>query len=308
MKNYIFLLSCLLILEWILPCSVKAEDSLCYYEEIADLPLEDVGGYLLGSLQINGHSVHVIVDTGSEGSLISQQGVNLLHLPMDPRRKTILYGSKGKKNLVHNVFIQNMRLGNYHFGSVSVPVGNLPEYPRVNPPIIGLLGGDILSNFDLEFDVKAKKLSLWDVESRSLLCKIPPFWQTHSNQLSIEQKGYRVFVKVQVDHFPLRALLDSGARSRIISLEKVKKMGIRPEVLATRPGGLASSIASKDVIYHWYQFHRFEIGGQVEYKPVLTVSPLYDDADMLIGSDWFAANKVWISYKREMLFFMKQKP
>lgn len=307
MNKYILLFICFLMMGWATSSFGRSEENLCYYEKVATIPLDNIGGYLVGTLHMNGQLVHVIIDTGSEGSLISQQGVDLLHLPTDPRLKTMLYGSKGEKNLVHNVFIQSMELGNHHFGPLSVPVGNLPEYPRIYPPIIGLVGGDILSNFDLEFDVKGKKLSFWMIRTGSILCHLPPFWQTKGHMMSFEQRGFRVFVAAQVDNFPLKALLDSGARSRIISLKKVQEMGIRPEILATRPGGLASSIASKDVMYHWYQFHRFDIGGQIEEKPTLTVSPLHDDADMLIGSDWFAANKVWISYQREKLFFIKQK-
>lgn len=286
--------------------SVKADQDLCSYRQVAQIPLRDVGGYILGTLQINGHMVSVIIDTGSEGSLISRRGAEQLHLPIDLAQQTILFGSKGQHKMTRNVFIKNIQLGNYDLEDLSIPIGNLPQYPRVSPPIIGLIGGDILSNFDLEFALHAKTLTLWEIHSHSMLCRVPPFWLKKGYSVPLDQKGYRVFTAVKVDQFPLTALIDTGARSRIISLEKVKEMGIQSSDLDSRPGGLASAIGSKDVIYHWYPFHRFEIGQEVELKPTLTVSFLQDEADMLIGSDWFASHKIWISYQRKTLYFMKE--
>ncbi|MUG77847.1 retroviral-like aspartic protease family protein [Commensalibacter melissae] len=287
--------------------SAKAERNLCSYEKIAQIPLRNIGGYIIGDFQINGQMVSLIIDTGSEGSLISLDGASRLHLPVDPGQKTIILGSKGGSKTVQNVFIRNMHIGTYNLGSLSIPVGNLPQFPRIKPAISGLIGGDILSNFDVEFSLKTGKLNLWEVNSHSLLCMVPPFWQEKGHITDLDKKGFRVFTKVRIDQFPLEALIDSGARSRIVALQKVKEMGIHEDELATRPGGLASSIGSKEVVYHWYQFKRFEIGGQVEIKPTLTVSPLHDEADMLIGSDWFALNKIWISYKREKLYFINNK-
>ncbi len=284
---------------------VLADSLLCSYEKIAQIPLRNVGGYIIGEIQINGYFVSVIIDTGSEGSLISRQGAEMLHLTIDPSQQTILMGSKGERKLVQNILVDNMRIGTYDFDNLSIPMGNLPEYPRIKPAIIGLIGGDILSNFDLEFSLQSQKLTLWNVTNHSILCMVPPFWRFKGNDTDLKQNGYRIFTQVKVDHFPLKALIDSGARSKIIAESTVKKMGIHPDMLATYPGGLASAIGSKDIIYHWYQFHSFEMGGLTEFKPILTVSPLYDDADMLIGSDWFAAYEIWISYKRGKLYFIR---
>lgn len=286
--------------------AVQQEQEKCSYEKITQISLEDNGGYLLGLIRINGQPVHVVIDTGSEGSLISPQGTKLLRLETDPFHHTLVYGSKGGQRLVRNVLVPEMTLGHVRFEDLSFPEGDLPAYPRLDPPVVGLIGGDILSQFDLEFDTQSQKLVLWHVENHSILCNLPPFWEKR-DEVPFQQTGYRILLDAQVDHHPVKALLDSGARSRILSLDKATEWGITPALLATRPGGIANGVGYRDTVYHWYRFHRFQLGNEVQENPVLTVSPLHDVADMLIGSDWFYAHKVWISYQREKLFFVPVK-
>lgn len=287
--------------------SAKAQQSSCSYEKVAQIPLLDEGGYLLGTVRINGNFVRMVIDTGSEGSLISSKGVEMLHLPIDPNRQTVVHGSRGGQSLVSNIFIQQINLGSLTIGPLSVPLGNLPGYPRVIPPVVGLIGGDILSHFDLEFDVQAQHLVLWSVRSQSMICQLPPFWGKGMQDVDIQKVGHRPFVGVKVNNYSIVALLDSGARSRILSLQKAIQIGISYERLSADPGGVASGIDMHDTIYHWHRFQSFQLGRYIEYLPVLTVSPLHDSTDMLIGSDWFASRHVWISYQRDKLFFKDNK-
>ncbi|MBV8400166.1 MAG: hypothetical protein JOZ17_15715, partial [Acetobacteraceae bacterium] len=48
--------------------------------------------------------------------------------------------------------------------------------------------------------------------------------------------------------------------------------------------------------YHWHRFASLQIGREVIRNPVLTVSPLQEEADLLLGSPFFATRRVWLSY------------
>ncbi|MDI2090184.1 aspartyl protease family protein [Commensalibacter oyaizuii] len=280
-----------------------AQNNSCSYQKVGQVSLQDVNGFLLATVQINGRPFNMVVDTGSEGSLISPQGARSLNLPLDPNRQTVVQGPRGGQDLVQNVWINHIKLGKLTIGPLSVPLGNLPAYPRLDIPVIGLIGGDILSHFDLEFDVPEKLLTFWDVQARSMLCKLPPFWGNAMQQVGLQMVGHRPFIQVHVDRYPLVALLDSGARSRIIAFHKVLQMGISYQTLTKDPGGIASGVDMRSTRYYWHHFKTFQLGNEIEHNPILTVSPLQDSMDMLIGSDWFATRKVWISYARHMLFF-----
>lgn len=285
---------------------VQAQTS-CDYKKLGQASLKDVGGFLLVTVSINGHPFNMVVDTGSEGSLIFPEEAKLLNLPIDPNRQTVVQGPRGGQELVKNVFIRQMKLGQLTIGPLSVPLGNLPTYPKLDIPVIGLIGGDILSHFDLDFNIKAGILSFWHIESYSMLCHVPPFWGDEMQSVALEMIGHRPFVTVKVDGKPLVALLDSGARSRIVSFETAIKIGVPYHVLTKDPGGIASGVDMRSSRYYWHKFKTFQLGQDIEHNPILTVSQLYDSMNMLIGSDWFASRHVWVSYSRQKLYFMNNK-
>lgn len=285
------------------PEKTHAEDT-CDYAKVGQVPLKDWGGFLIATVILNGRPFNMVVDTGSEGSLISPEGSAILNLPIDPNRQTVVQGPRGGQELVQNVLIQHMNLGQLTIGPLSVPLGNLPSYPRLDIPVIGLIGGDILSHFDVEFDIKAGQLSLWQVHSHSMLCHVPPFWGSAMQAVPLQMQGKRPFVDVKVDNKPLVALLDSGARSRIITFETAIKIGVPYHVLTQDPGGFASGVDMRSSRYYWHKFKTFQLGEDIERNPTLTVSPLSDTTNMLIGSDWFASRHVWVSYSRQKLFFI----
>lgn len=295
--------SLLMVIVCNVPVNAQAQNS-CDYEKVGQVPLKDIGGFLLVTVTLNGHPFNMVVDTGSEGSLISPEGAKILNLPIDPNRQTVVQGPRGGQELVKNVYIQQMGLGKLIIGPLSVPLGNLPSYPRLDIPVIGLIGGDILSHFDLDFNVKAGVLSFWNIQSYSLLCHVPPFWGDDMQTVSLKMLGHRPFVDVKVNNKPLLALLDSGARSRIVAFNTALKIGVPYHVLTQDPGGIASGVDMRSTRYYWHKFKSFQVGDDIERNPTLTVSPLNDSTNMLIGSDWFATRHVWVSYARQKLFFM----
>ncbi|MDI2113717.1 retroviral-like aspartic protease family protein [Commensalibacter nepenthis] len=299
----LYLLSLFILFLCAVPSHVQAQSS-CDYEKLGQVPLQDVGGFLLITVNINGHPFNMVVDTGSEGSLISPEGAKLLNLPIDPNRQTVVQGPRGGQELVKNVFIRQMKLGQLTVGPLSVPLGNLPTSPRLDIPVIGLIGGDILSHFDLDFNIKSGILSFWNIQSYSMLCHVPPFWGDQMQSVPLKMVGHRPFVVVKVDNNPLIALLDSGARSRIVKFETAIKIGVPYHILTQDPGGIASGVDMRSTRYYWHKFKTFQLGQDIEHNPILTVSPLQDSTNMLIGSDWFASRHVWVSYSRHRLFFM----
>lgn len=127
-------------------------------------------------------------------------------------------------------------------------------------------------------------------------------------------------------------MLDSGARSHVVSLAFLQKVrtqqtrtrpdgtrrsGLTMEDLERDPGGLSAGIDQHPRRYYWHRFGILHLGastpgtmdpettspGVTDWKaPTLTVAPLYDEADMLLGSNWFACNVLWVSYSQQRIF------
>ncbi|WP_246375918.1 pepsin/retropepsin-like aspartic protease family protein [Gluconacetobacter takamatsuzukensis] len=304
----------LAVLLGLLPAPGLAQDAApvpCAVTRVARVPLRDDGGYLSVPVSIAGRTARgaysLVVDTGAEGGLVSARVAQALGLAVDSGRSTVLYGTGGAGGMVPNVLIAALRLNTedgqgLDLGPLSTPVGELPGQPMITPPVAGLLGGDVLSRFDLEFDVAGGWLSLWRVQGEYDACRAAPAWRGAYGTVKLLREGHRVAVEVELDGRPLTALVDSGARSRILSIEAAKRAGVSEDRLAADPGGETSGVDGRPVLYHWHRFGSLRVGAEVEQAPVLTVSRLRDRVDMLLGADWFARHDVWISYATGRMF------
>lgn len=304
----------------LLPAPVLAQDGTlaqdgapvpCAVTRIARVPLRDDGGYLSVPVSIAGRAAQgaysLVVDTGAEGGLISGRVAEALGLLIDSGRRTVLYGTGGAGGMVPNVLIADLRLTTedgqgLDLGPLSTPVGDLPGQPMITPPVAGLLGGDVLSHFDLEFDVAGGWLSLWRMRGDDGACHAAPAWHGAYDTVPLVRDGHRVAVGVELDGQALTALVDSGARSRILSTDAAARVGVSEDRLAVDPGGETSGVDGRTKWYHWHRFASLRIGNEVEHAPVLTVAPLRDRVDMLLGADWFARHNVWISYAGNRMF------
>ncbi|QHI96111.1 hypothetical protein GT348_07560 [Aristophania vespae] len=313
MKHYI---SVLMIGACLMSTASHAK-SLCTFEHIATIPLTETGYTISLQAHLEGHPLSLIVDTGSEGSLLTPEALIRLRLTPDNSFKTLISGSDGRGQIVPNVTIKTLEMGNLLLSNLSFPVGALPGAPLIRPAISGLIGMNLLGNYDLDFDLPHHQLTLYHIQLGSMLCKRPPAWQesemSGANKSNKQNSGKiktlhtqviarRYMIPFILDGHKGTALLDSGAHSHIVSLSFAHKLGLNEERLAQDPGGYSASIATPEKRYYWHQFSELKIGDEVRKKPTLTVAPLKEHADMLLGADWFQTHRVWISKATERVY------
>lgn len=284
------------------PAHAQGEARLCSRRHVAQLPLRNDGGYLSIVAQVAGREISLLVDTGSDGGLLTPEMVHHLRLGLDPEQQTVVHGTGGTAHATPNAIVPDLRIGGIDFGVMSAPVGVLPGQPMITPPIGGLVGGDVLSRFDLDMDVPNGQLGLWEVHAQSIACAQPPAWAGWYDTLPLQRQENRFMLGVRINGQPVMALLDSGARSRIVSPRLAARLGVPAQKLETDPGGVTSGIDGHEDVYHWHRFDSLQIGHELERNPVMTVAPLREGLEMLLGSDWFAAHRVWISYATGQAF------
>ncbi|MGG6429304.1 retroviral-like aspartic protease family protein [Acetobacter ghanensis] len=285
-----------------LAVSLGAANAQSCHRLMARVPLRNDLGFLNIPVSLNGHIARMIVDTGSEGSLLSPEAASLFDTQLDRSMHTIVHGTGGVGRIVPNAVVQSFKIAQLELGPVSIPVDALPAVPRTDPPVEGLVGGDMLSRYDVEFDVAQGTLSFWTAGGSD--CSGPEGWRYIYRAVPLQNAGERVIARVELDGHALQALVDSGARSCIVSTHAAERMGVTQHMLATDPGGLTTGVDGHQQPYHWHKFGLMQIGQEQEKAPVLTVAPVQDTVDMLLGSDWFAAHKVWISYRTHTLYVM----
>ncbi|WP_018980511.1 retroviral-like aspartic protease family protein [Saccharibacter floricola] len=267
----------------------------CRMEQAATLPLSDADHTVSSPAHIDGHPVSLMVDTGSEGSLLTPEALVRFHLHTDPDHHTAILGPDAHPHLVPNVLVQQLALGNVHREAITVPMGALPPFPTVQPPLLGLIGMDLLGQYDLELDLAHHRMALWTVQVGSTLCQHPPLWSHLWLNLPAQRYHGRFLVPFTLDNHPGLALIDSGSRSTVVSTYFAHQLGITDAQLAHDPGGEIAGLGLKEHSYHWHQFHLLRIGTEDWTTPTLTVAPVHDHADILLGAEWFQTHRLWLS-------------
>ncbi len=274
-------------------------------DRAAAVPLRDEGGFLSIPASSRGRPIRLMLDTGSDAGLITPQAVQALGLARDPGLRIRLHGTGGGGGSAGVARLSRLAIGGLMLGDVSIPVGALPAAPLLDPPVAGFLGGDVLSRFDLDLDVPAGTLSLYRIDLPSLACAPPPTWSGPFEAIALEAHGVRLSLPATLDGRPIRALFDTGARSHLLSRAAAQRLGVSPAALAADPGGPTPGVDLRDQPYHWHRFASLRIGDETTRSPVLTVAPLSEPFDMLLGSDGLSGREVGVSYATRQIFLRR---
>lgn len=246
-----------------------------------------------------------MIDTGSDAGLITPQAARGFGLMTGPNARIRLRGTGGDGRSAAVARVPGLAIGNLQLGDVPMPVGALPALPRLKPPVVGFLGGDVLSRFDLDIDVPGATFALYDVSGVSLACAARPEWPEPDDgftTIPLDAYGARLSLAATLDGHAIRALLDTGSRSRIVSRASALRIGVTAMALDADPGGINSGVDMHEQVYHWHAFDSLTIGGETARSPVLTVAPLSEPFDMLLGTDWLQTREIWISYATRQMF------
>ncbi len=273
----------------------------CLRQELAEATLRDDDGFISMPVEIDRQAASLVVDTGSETGLLTEAAAGALGLRRDPDRRTLLRGTGGTGQRVPNVLL-SLAIGGMRLDGGSVPVGSLPAMPVVDPPVAGLLGADVLSRFDLEFDLPHRRIGFWRIRAGSVACAPPPGRAGGYQAIPLRREGDRLLMTARLDGQPVSVLVDTGARSRILSTTAARRLGVYGDRLGADPGGVNAGVDLHPSEYHWHRFRRLTIGGETVDNPVLTVAPLAETVDLLLGADWFATREVWISFATDVMY------
>ncbi len=279
----------------------------CADRLLATAALRDDDGFISLPATIGGRAASLLVDTGSDNGMLTAAGVARLRLRRDPGRRVVLRGTGGTGPTVRSALYPDLAIGALRLPGGSLPVGVLPGMPVVAPPIAGLLGADVLARYDVELDLPRHRIGFWAMAADPAGCApsagwAPPGWAPPFDSIPLARLGDRMTLQARLDGQPISVLLDTGARSRILSTRAAARLGVGPDRLGLDPGGVTAGIDLHESVYHWHRFRSLAIGAETVERPVLTVAPLDERVDLLLGADWFATRDVWIDWAANRLF------
>jgi predicted aspartyl protease len=186
--------------------------------------------------------------------------------------------------------------------------------------VAGLLGADILGQFDLSIDFARKKIDLLDPDH----CegKVVYWGATNVAIVPFERASSgHIRLSVTLDGLPVEALLDTGAsNSTLHSDDAVRRFGLTLGNADTPASGLLNG--SEGVTTWRHRFKTLSFGGITMTNPEITIIPDkvsgplqvsvaggritraagFADEEMLIGMNLLKHIHLYISYKEKKLY------
>ncbi len=279
----------------------------CVVDNKATIPLQASAVGITLPVEVNGTSATFIMDTGAERSVVTAEAAQRLGLLRDQWVGTTM-GGIGGVDRRPNADPRSLSLGGLPLvrrtltHDHSLTVGVLPGITGTNPVVDGLLGRDYLALFDLDLDLPNRLLTLYQVSD----CRgrFLPWPGKYASIPATIPMGEAIIVPVTIDGKPLRALLDSGATSSLLAAPGMYKMGLEQANLSADPSGQISGLGPHSVTVHRHLFSALTIGNQTITSPSLWVEPirLSPIVDMLLGADFLANRRVWISFATKQVF------
>jgi len=282
-------------------CCLAATAALgCQVDLRATLPMSRAGTIFVVPVGLNGDTLDFELDTGSFRTILGRRAADRLDVVLDEWVTTRVHGIGGEEQF-RLARPQTLSLGGMMMrrrtlaGDNTVLVGDIPENVS-GRRVVGLLGEDYLSQFDLDLDPANGTLGLSDVKDCS--GDFVPWRAQKTAVAAVRPFGNVLLVPVHVGGQAMLALLDTGSEVSTVLAPGMAKLGldpggsrrmrgVGPEIMMGRPADLSLQVGS---------------------LPAATTSLLLLPArispliDVLLGADWLGRHHVWISWATNQVF------
>jgi hypothetical protein len=277
----------------------------CSLVKVAELPLIELGKHYAVMANVAGQPRPMIVDTGAATTLLGAKAVDDLNLKVDysaPLPKPVLGIGQTSAALVYlNVIAPVLGFGDLVFHNRSTVVASLDFGAVPEADAAGILGDDILSDYDVEFDFLDNKLTLYD-EFACSDAFLP--WTGAYFALPFEHRDTKIMVDIFLNGERTPAIVDTGNNGSFVSRMAPALWGsLEHEMKKTRFHSTSPFNGGTSLPNQRYQFDEIRIGEDVyqnEYMKVIQVQ--LPGASANLGLDYWKQRKLWISYPNDLIF------
>ncbi len=290
----------ILVLLFLSACASGA-DQACRLQKLAEVPVRIVDNVPVLAVQINGRPASLVLDTGSDHTVLNRIAARRLGVPETAAAREIR-GAGGAVS-VGSGRMDVMGIGDLNLARVPVLLADNPR-----PPLDGLLGIDVLVDFEVELDVPRRRAAFYRARS----CPAArPDWTGRIVSLPVQQQAGtgHFFVSMEVDGQPLRGMLDSGASRSTLSLQSAEDTGLGRRTLAALPRTRSQTVNPEGLVIREAVFRQLKVGTDILERPRLTIADLPPFAgDLLVGADYIGTRRLWFSFRIGRVFVSTEPP
>jgi predicted aspartyl protease len=279
----------------------------CRFTELAalDLNIYEAAGTPFIDGQINGKTVHMLIDTGAHKTQLTRAEMDRQQQPLTRTLNRVR--GIGGDTAQFAAQPEEVIIGPARVAKTWFPVVDGLDYPGYG----GLVGADYLLQADLEIALAGRQLKFF----RNDGCggdKSLAYWDTQALDVPLElaDKHSAAYVQVQLNGRKIRALIDTGAAHSLVDLQTADKLGIKPGGAGVSEGGAVTGIGGKDTPKWNATFDSFAIGEENIGKPRLAIADVNNlqqfgvkNIEMILGRDFLRAHRVLISTSQERFYY-----
>ena len=277
----------------------SAEDAGCVMREVARMPVLNAHGVPVVTVGLDGSPAAFVVDTGANVSTVSPTAAERYGIPVDWQRSVALNGVGGVTQ-AHPVRIDRLDLGTAAARRIElVEADDLGDWEVDGLPVAGLFGTDFLAGYDVDFDLPARRVSLYSEHA----CPArfgPPYDGTVYREEFDLTRSNGIVLPATLDGVRTRVQLDSGASATIVGLGVAHDAGASPRVLAGDRTVTSTGIDGNRLRTAIHQFDTLEIGPDRWRNPTVGVADI--QSMNLLGADFLRSHRVWVSYRHHLLW------
>lgn len=277
----------------------------CGIRPQAEIPLRVQDNIPLVEVRLNGAPATLVLDTGAERTVLTDAAARRVGLEFDARNIQRGAGAGGA------VASFAARVRRMELAGLSIPDHPVLATPHslgsvAGTPIDGLLPALVLSAFDVDLDLPGRKVTLY----AGTVCgdtRIPD-WQQAAISLPADfSRPPRVNLRVRAGGAELVALLDTGAQGITITGRAAAAAGVGQAELEAGQPIMVRGVGPQPVQARRVRLPELQIGPETGRNvPVIVTDSGMDRIDMILGMDYLAPRRLWLSYARQQAFVMLQ--
>lgn len=288
---------------------VQAEED-CRLHIVASIPMENLAhsNGIAIPVTIGGKQFRFLVDTGATHSFISDTAADALGLKRHSFFSVnVDYRFFGGERSTSYVETRDMTIGGTPVPATRLLVIREGRIKGGSENIDGLIGGNFLTLFDVDFDFANSKMNLFlphPCAGRAV------YWTADESKISKfpfsmskdHHSGGHIIARAEVDGKAMDALVDTGASISHMDMELAKStFGITEQSPGMQP--LGKDVTPKTD--YRYTFKQMQIGGISIDNPLMILSPREHTQvtfDTILGMNVLRQLHLFIAYKERMLY------
>lgn len=278
-------------------CAATA-DRPCDFAAPNAVPVAVTGALPFVAMTVNGWPATALLDTGAERTLVAETLLAGIGLPVDPRRRAFQTGVTGNTEARPVAYLPRVRLGALELTSLGVGVVAPPgmRAPDGNPPQL-VLGGDVLAQHDLDLDLPARRLTLY--QARPCQLAAAPF-PGPTYELPMRVARNHIIAAVEANGRPAEAIIDTGANLVHLSRSRALSLGVTEAELAAAPKHSVRGINNTQVEQAAIRLATLRIGPEM-HRNVPALVGQDGLAEFVIGTPWLLNRRLFVSYVNRRL-------